>query len=128
MTNLLGNTRKPDITFYKNGRIDITARVAKALELSEGDVIDVAMERHEYLLYIKYHHDNVVGRHEAQCRETKRGLRKCNNIRTYSKRLTDAILQASGTDLIARLPVGAVVQLESGITAIPIITRNPLSS
>ena len=41
MKSILGNTRKADITFHDNGRINISARVSKLLELSHGDVIDI---------------------------------------------------------------------------------------
>ena len=39
MASLLGNTRRPDISFYKNGRIDIASRVVRMLDIQEGDWI-----------------------------------------------------------------------------------------
>ena len=45
-------TRRPDITFYRNGRIDITASVAERLSLRAGDVIDIARGKEEYYLYV----------------------------------------------------------------------------
>lgn len=123
MTNLLGNTRRPDVSFYANGRIDITARVAKLLSLQENDVIDIAVEGGEYLLYRKYKAESLIGRHEAQCHVTKRGIFRSNNIRAYSKRLCAAILKASGTEFTARLPVGDTQTLGHHGTAVAIITH-----
>ena len=81
---LLGErTRRPDITFYRNGRIDITASVAERLSLRAGDVIDIARGKEEYYLYVRLRRsDGAVGRHEAQCYPSKSGTR---NFRAYSK-------------------------------------------
>ena len=123
MTTLLPNTRRPDVSFYANGRIDITARVAKMLSLHENDVIDIALQGGEYLLYRKYKAESLIGRHEAQCHVTKRGLFRSNNIRAYSKRLCAAMLKASGTHQTARLPVGTTMPLGHHGTAVTIITH-----
>lgn len=64
MQSILGNTRKADITFHDNGRINISARVSKLLELSHGDVIDIMDGQGEIYLYVK-HRVPVVGRHEG---------------------------------------------------------------
>lgn len=48
MQSILGNTRKADITFYASGRIDISARVAKHLQLSRGDVLDIMIDQDEF--------------------------------------------------------------------------------
>ena len=42
MIKLLERTRRPDITFSRNGRISITARVVRLLSLQPGDSINVA--------------------------------------------------------------------------------------
>ena len=39
--SILGNTRRADISFYSSGKIDITSRIANALGMVDGDVIDV---------------------------------------------------------------------------------------
>ena len=120
MNCALQNTRRPDITFHCDGRIDITARVAKALSLHPGDVIDIAHDDSEYYLYVK--HRNAVGRHEAQCAATYKG-RTCNNLRAHSRRLCQAVLKVNGNYTTARLPVGEPVQHNSlGIT-LPIIIK-----
>ena len=120
MTSTLENTRRPDITFHADGRIDITARVAKALSLQPGDVIDIAHDGSEYYLYVK--HRNALGRHQAQCYVTKRG-KTCNNLRTYSKRLCQAVLSVNGNQQ-ARLPVGQPIEIKSLGTALPLIIRH----
>lgn len=126
MNCTLNNTRRPDITFHSNGRIDITARVAKALALHPGDVIDIAHDGTEYYLYAK--HRNAIGRHEAQCASTYKG-RTCNNLRAHSRHLCQAVLRVNGNYLTARLPVGEPINHPSLGTALPIIihyniTRN----
>lgn len=95
MKSILGNTRKPDITFYDNGRIDISSRVSKSLGLKQGDVIDVMDCGLEYYLYVKLH-GPTVGKHEAQCYPTKRGG---HHFRAYSFRLCQEMIKASGASL-----------------------------
>ncbi len=121
MNFILNNTHRPDITFHSTGRIDITARVAKALSLRHGDVIDIARDTGEYYLYVK--HRNAVGHHEAQCRATYRG-RTCNNLRAHSKRLCLAVLKVNGNYTTARLPVGEPINHPSLGTALPIIIHH----
>ena len=118
MNCALQNTRRPDITFHSDGRIDITARVAKALSLHPGDVIDIAHDSSEYYLYVK--HRNAIGRHEAQCHPTNKG-KICNNLRAHSRRLCLAVLRVNGNYTIARLPVGEPFQHKSLGIVLPII-------
>jgi hypothetical protein len=93
------------------------------LSLKENDVIDIALQGGEYLLYRKYKAESLIGRHEAQCHVTKRGLFRSNNIRAYSKRLCAAMLKASGAHPTARLPVGTTITLGHHGTAVTIITH-----
>lgn len=108
MHSILTNTRRPDVTFYPNGRIDITARVAKMLDLHHGDVIDIADNGGlEYLLYIKYRWETLVGNHEAVCRQSKRRSR---NFRAYSKRLCSYMFRFTDRkDEPLRIPAGEVL-------------------
>lgn len=124
MTSLLPQSRRPDVTFRKDGRIDITARIAKMLHLQHGDVIDIALQNDEYLLYVRMRSDDLVGRHEAQCKQTNvRG----RNYRCYSKHLADAIIEASAKEEeLVKLPAGSPIIFGPNGTAIPLITRNPL--
>ena len=52
MENIIERTRRKDITFYKSGRIDITARVARILNLKQGDSINISKDENgEFLLF-----------------------------------------------------------------------------
>lgn len=121
MKSLLGHTRKPDISFHANGRIDITAHVAHILGISNGDVIDVAIEGREYYLYVRQRSSECRGRHEAQCWSTKP---RSHNFRAHSHRLCHAILQVSGVDIVARLPIGETRQINDKKMVTLIIYNN----
>lgn len=127
MNSILRTTRKPDVTFYKSGRIDITARVAMLLRLAEGDIIDVATEKGEYFLYVKHRASEIVGKHEASVHPTNHGKTRANNYRAYSKTLTSAIYNVSRCeDENARIAAGDCVQIEGIGAALPLITRRLL--
>lgn len=113
MESLLGNrTRRADLTFYRSGRINITSRIAKALGLRDGDVIDIGYERGEYYLYCAAKADTLVGRHEAQCHSTHKGrLHPSNNLCCHSKRITDAMLKVCRAGECARIWAGEFCEL-----------------
>lgn len=115
--SILGNTRRADISFSPNGKIDIASCIVKALGMEKGDVIDIMVDGGEYYLYVSIHASVVFGRHEAQCYPTQNGSR---HFRTYCRRLCTAILQATGNE---RACFAAVEMVEvNGRKAIPIIT------
>lgn len=123
MQSILGNTRKTDLTFHSNGRIDLSAHVVKSLDLKKGDVIDVMVsdDGSEYCLYAKFRAP-VVGRHEASCFPSHAGSR---HFRAWSLRLCKALMAVAGSDACkVELGVGAVVELRNGETALPIIYKN----
>lgn len=120
---VLGNTRRPDVTFFATGRIDITARVSKMLGLEKGDVIDIAQMGSETFLYVMHKGTEVVGRHEAACRPTKGTSR---NMRCHSKRLAGFVLERHPGKEMVRLPVGAPIHHQQLGTALPIIIRRAL--
>lgn len=125
MTSLLNRTRRPDITFYRDGHIDITARISKLLGLQRGDIIDICHEQNEYLLFIRAKKQYVVGRHVAVCYPTKTG----NNFRAHSKTLCNAIMQVANCTAettAVRIAAGEPVTIHGNTTALPLITRNPL--
>ena len=129
MTSLLNNTRRPDVTFHSSGRIDITARIARSLGLNKGDVIDIATDGTEYLLYVRHRAANINGKHEAQCWPTKQGKRHSNNFRCQSRRLCQTIMDAVlPTATTLRLPAGPMVHHAwlGYNDAVPLITLNPL--
>lgn len=127
MQSILGNTRKKDITFRRDGQINISARVASALGLENGDVIDVLRDRMEYYLYVKIKAP-TVGKHEASCFRSKKN---CNFFRAWSKKLCSAMIEASGVsdpnlkkiDLI----VGEPTSLEHIGSVVPIIYKHVLN-
>lgn len=128
MENLLSNTRRPDISFYRNGRIDISACVVKALELQRGDSIGITTDGYEYLLYVAHRGGN--GRFDAMCIPTN-VKKSTNSFRAHSVRLSRAVRQA----VPAGRPVGDVLRLPTGkayhsktldCTVVPLITHNPL--
>lgn len=125
MGSIIGkNTRRPDVSFYRNGRIDITSAVARVLNLREGDVVDIDYQNGEYLLYVRLRGVDAIGRHEAQCHPTKEGA---HNFRAYSKKLCKAILAASNSIKEARLSMGEIINHPQIGIAIPLITRNNLA-
>lgn len=119
MESLLGNSRRPDVTFYADGRIDITSRVAKILHLKDGDVVDIGVHQNEYYLYVRNKACNLIGKHEAQCFASKKN--SCN-YRVYSRKLCSAILGISKTDK-ARIPAGEATELPDIGVAVPLIIR-----
>lgn len=128
MTDLVSNTRRHDVSFFQNGRIDITARVAKMLELQAGDVVNVSTDGYEYLLYIKHRASNTRGgSYEGTCYPTSR--RNTRNFRAHSVNLCRAVIKAVCPSYKeVRLPVGnAYYSKLLGCTVVPIITRNPLN-
>jgi len=123
MKRLLENTRRHDITFNADGRIEISAHVTRELDLHPGDVIDVAVDEvgRECYLYIK--HRQPAGRHKAQCHRTGRG-RTCNSLRAHSVEICRKVLDMRGFSTSqARLPVGEAVAVDGVNRALPIIIR-----
>lgn len=122
MESLLGNTRRPDVSFFKDGHINITARIAKSLQIEEGDIIDILKHDKELFLYIKLKSKDVVGLHSGRCRSTrpKKGYR---NYRINSKRLCDAIFKLCDGSDVVQLAAGEIVEIPNIGLAVPLITR-----
>lgn len=124
MKHLLENTRRHDITFNADGRIEISARVSKALDIHPGDVIDIALDDvgREVYLYVK-HRAPLAGRHKAQCYPTGKG-RTCNSLRAHSVEICRKVLDMRGYSATqARLPVGDPVEIPCIGKALPLIIR-----
>lgn len=125
MQSILGNTRKTDITFHVNGRIDISAHVSKVLSIRKGDVIDMLRDDDEIYLYVKYHAP-LVGRHEAACFPT---CTRSLHFRAWSQKLCRFIIRAGGSSLDkVKLGVGSPVELLNVGIALPIIYRHILNA
>lgn len=120
MTSILEQTRRPDVTFYPSGRIDIVARIAKLLDIHHGDVIDIAVNGCEYQLYVKFR--GGCGNHEATVRSSKNNGR---NLRCYSKRLCDAMMRTQNSDFndVLRLPAGECIANEHYGRMVTLITK-----
>lgn len=125
MFNLLTHTRRPDVSFNRNGKIRLTARVVRMLSMSPGDSINIAVNDGEYLLHSTPHDaDETLRRFEAKCYPSKRGGGKhyCAN----SVRLCRSLLEAIGShaDKVS-FNVGEALTI-SGTLYLPIITLKPL--
>lgn len=122
MIKLLEHTRRPDISFSRNGIIRITARVARVLALRPGDAVNIAVSNGEYLLHAA-HRVNNIGRHEAQCYPSKKGG---GNYCANSVRLCRALLDSTGAkgDTVAYMVGEPFVR--DNTTYVPIITRHPI--
>lgn len=107
MSSILQHSRRPDITFHGNGRIDISARVARKLSLNPGDVIDISVSNGDCNLYVKYRATELIGRHEGHCYPTSVGGK--GMWRTWSKRMAEAMLQLSKAE-----PDGCCARLACG--------------
>lgn len=122
MIKLLEHTRRPDISFNRDGTIRITARVARTLCLCPGDSINIAVSGGEYLLHA-IHHSTDFGRHVAQCFPSKRGS---NNLCARSVALCRSLFDMAGiTTNRASFIVGEKIE-RAGTIYVPIITRYPL--
>lgn len=123
MNSILGNTRRPDIRVTADGRIDISARVARALSIRKGDIIDIVTDGTEYWLRVYLRADRASGRHEARCYPTTRGGR---HFRAASRRLASALLRACSARRTVAIPAGDPVDNPEG-TLVPLVTRAPIS-
>lgn len=122
MPSILQNIRRRDITFYRDGRINITARIAKILGLQPGDSIDINSEAGEFYLHA-VHHGLDVGQGVAQCRQARPGS---PFLYVNSVALCRAIFRAIGFDGDkAAFAVGPAI-LKDTKPYLPIITRLPL--
>lgn len=124
MESILGSrSRRPDIRFCSDGRIDISSRIVRALGIQEGDVIDILHDKEEYYLYVRLKASEVVGRHEARCVKTNPAIRRPHYFRAYSRTLCVAMLEAAGAHERASLFAGDTVKVK-GSQAIIIIPHS----
>lgn len=119
---ILGSTRRAEITFFRSGRIDITSRVARAIDLQPGDVIDIFQDGGEFYLHVALKASAALGRHQARCHPTKPGS---HHYRAWSRTLARAVLALCGSPRFAPLAAGEPVIIQNYL-AIPLITRKIL--
>jgi hypothetical protein len=114
---IIGATRRTGISFYADGRIDLSAHAARLLDIRPGDAINIATDGEEYYLFVAVHAPK--GRHHAQCRAT---ARSGAHYRFNSVQLARAMLAVCGGKEYAHLPLGDVTTV-CGYKAVVIITH-----
>lgn len=118
LKRVIGNTRMPDVTFYEDGHIDISATAARVLGLMPGDVIDMAVDGIELYLMVSSHGE--VGRHMARCYPSSH---RGGHYRLNSKRLVNYIRRYVGRkDKAIRAYAGEVLN-KNGQKLLSIIPR-----
>lgn len=122
MIKLLQQTRRPDITFCRNGRIYITARVSRILSLAPGDSINIAYDNGEYLLFA-VRHPAGIGRHIARCFPSKKGG---NNLSASSVKLCRIVLNHANVQSTRASFMAGEAFEKNGTTFLPIIIKCPL--
>ena len=125
MESIMDQYRKPDVTFNKSGRIEITAKVANILNLLPGDCIDVGIVNNiDYYLYVRRRNNNKLPfRFSARVYPTKKNTR---SYRANCVELCRKILKMFHADSKFSPQLGSPILLE-GDTAIPIIGNINLS-
>lgn len=122
MIRLLQRTRRPDITFRRDGRITVTARVVRLLALRPGDSINVAFSGPECYL-VAQRNDNAVGRHAARCHASKKGsLHFCANSAALCRLMLD---RCGVTAQRASFMVGEP-ETVGGEVCLPVIYKMPI--
>lgn len=128
MHSIVQYTRRPDVSFYSSGRIDITSRVARAIGIADGDVISIAESDGEYYIYCAKHADAVVGSHQGTVHPTKQHSR---NFRCYSSQICHILLTAhgiTGRGQSLRVPAGRVIQHPQFGTMMSLVTMFSINS
>ncbi len=124
--HIIPTSRRCDLTFHSDGRIDLTAHVAKALGIAPGDVINIAStsDRHaEHYLYVSRRATETIGRHAGTCRPAKSG----HYLRAFSKQLTTHMQRLCHVSGTLRLRVGTAEEVCGLGTALPIIVQGYLT-
>lgn len=116
-------TRKPAITFYLNGKIDIAKQIVRALHLTPGDVVDITTFNGETIIYRKIRGQDTENEHKNVCRETHRHIRTPGTLRLWSTILARRFLHG---ERCKAFPVGPAVDTPYG-KAMPIITCFPIT-
>lgn len=116
MKNLISENVHPDITFRPSGLITLSSRIVRTLDIREGDVINIAQDKGESLLYVQ--HRSPLGKFSGRCLRHKK---KSHYMRIYFKKLTDIIISLCG-QAEAHYRVGEAIKM-GGTTYLPIITK-----
>ena len=122
MHKMIPVTRRADITFHADGRIDICAHVSRQLGMESGDVIGIATtdgSPGELLLYVARRGRQMLGRHACTCKSAKGHGRY---LRVHSKSLAHHVLSICHATGRIALFVGSAVEAAPLGTALPLIT------
>ncbi|MDD6868597.1 MAG: hypothetical protein PUE39_03465 [bacterium] len=113
MPSLIQNPRRHDITFHANGKIDISAHIARKLSLRPGDVIDVVVDENgEWLLCVKFRSGCYSGRYEGTVYSTTKKYRS-GTFRTWCRSLCEKALTAAGQVNRLRCPCGEIIERDN---------------
>lgn len=125
MQSVIVKSRKPDLTFHITGRINISARIARELQLKSGDLIDIMEDddQHEAYIYVRHRAPNV-GRHEGMVFPSHKGS---YHFIASSKALCEYILRKCEQQKKAAVACGLSVQLKYYGKAFPIIIPKQIS-
>lgn len=112
MNSMLPNSRKHDISFNANGKIDISARIARRLSLSPGDVIGIARSDGELYLYVRHRAGSYSGRHAGRVWATSHG--SAGTFRAWSKEMAMSVIGMSEKPCrLLRCPCGAEIERDN---------------
>ncbi len=119
MKLLIKQNRRPDISFNWQGSVNITTRVAKMLDLKEGDVINIAEQDNEFYLFVQYRaQPNGAFKGRVYATNEHNGFLRARNTMLCRKMIAEC-----DAAYCARLYVGDPVEVEGIGRAVPIITR-----
>ncbi len=118
--SILGHTRRPDITFSRQGKVELSARLSRLLNLMPHDVVDILQDDRTGDCYVYCKHRSNGTRHDAQVFPTNR---YGNHFRLHSKKLCRAVFARfpyhKGNKL--SMPVAEALQNIDGHEAVLII-------
>ncbi len=124
MESILPSSRKPDISFHPSGKIDISARIARLLDISPGDIIDILLDADgELYLYVKLRAGTYTGHHQGRVNATARSGK--GTTRVWSRAIARAILAKAAVSGPLRCPCGSPT-IRDNKTLITIIYRHSL--
>ena len=119
--NIIPTTRRGDVTFHADGRIDLTAHVTKSLDLHDGDVINIIESGEvfpEHYLYRARDATETIGRHACVCHSAKPGV---NYLRVFNRSMARYVLHLCQCPDQVSLRVGDLTELQGHLKALPII-------
>ena len=118
--------RRIDIYFRRNGKIEITSRVAWALSMNVGDVLNVIQSGTEYYLYVSRRAEDIrctMARYPHAVKQRHRG---CNTFYCNAVDITRFINGITGS-IESHLYVGSAKEMiveGSPRTVLPLIVAN----